>query len=120
MCNRCGKDLQIIECHITDKNKTITLCPNCLCIFLYNDCGEEFENSDEYICDITGKRGAIRFKSGNEKYFLEKEIMLRLLKHNLKPDEYFALTEKYNENNNMLHDDFYYPDTGEAVQPMDC
>lgn len=120
MCDYCGKDFKTIECHITDETDTITMCPNCLCMYLYNTGGDSLENSNEYVCDVTNKRGAIRFKSGNEKYFLEKEIMLRLLKHDLKPEEYFALTEKYDANNYMLHDDFYYPDTGEAIQPMDC
>ena len=34
MCNYCGKDLKIIEYRITDKTDTITMCPNCLCLYL--------------------------------------------------------------------------------------
>ena len=119
MCDKCKKNYGIIEIKLIDRNGTKQFCPNCLAYECYNGLKEKLENTNQFSCDISGKIGAICFKSDNEEYILEKEIMMRLLRHSLKPDEFFVLAEKYDYNNYMLHDDFYDFETGEAIQPMD-
>ena len=117
MCIKCGKEYPRIEITLQDKNGERTFCPNCLAISYFND-ELKLENDEQLICDITNKKGAIIFESYDEHYILEKDIMLRLIAHNLKPEEYFVLCKKYSENNYMLHDDFY-TEEGIAIQPMD-
>lgn len=117
MCEKCNKDYKSIEVTITDKNNKYVYCPNCLLLEFYNGNENNLENSDDFICDVINLRGAIHYNSQGEEYFLEKEILLRLINRNLTPNEYFALVKKYGQYKYMLHDDFYYYETGEALQP---
>ena len=117
MCIRCHKNLGSLENKIIDYNGERSYCPNCLAIAYFN---EELNlvNSDDFVCDIKQKKGAIKFVSERENYILNKKTMLRLISHNLKPDEYLKLVEKYGSHGYMIHDDFYTED-GIAIQPMD-
>ena len=87
------------------------------------------EENENFIDEITGKRGAIKFVSLNynhktEVYCLNKDTLIRFVNVNLKPIEYGILMINHcgwNQNNEIrvpyeLHDDFYL-ENGEALQP---
>lgn len=115
-CENCGFTNDIVMIKITDGIKTIQLCPNCVAgMFLENKLS--FLNNPNFIDDITGRPGAVKFESYGEEYCLERRVMMRLISHNLRKTEYLALAKKYGADKYMLHDDFYYPD-GTAVQPL--
>ncbi|MBC8741700.1 hypothetical protein F6X40_34630 [Paraburkholderia sp. UCT31] len=44
--------------------------------------------------------------------------LLRLWRRNLRPDEFFKLRDTYGVFFE-IHDDFYFEDTGEALQPVE-
>lgn len=115
VCERCNRELGSMVSKITDGVKTIHLCPNCVAISFYNG-NLSFINNSEFIDDVTGKPGAVRYVSRNEEYYLERRAMMRLLTHNLRKAEYLALAAKYGANQYMLHSDFYSQD-GKALQP---
>lgn len=117
MCNACSSNSPIVKVTITDKNQVATFCHNCLAVKVINK-EVNFENNYKFICDVTKKPGAVKYESADETYILSSDILERLILHSLTKDEYFALIEKYGENSYMLHDDFYDPSTGEAMQPF--
>jgi hypothetical protein len=101
---------------LTDGVKTRSLCPNCLAIELQEN-NISFINSPKLIDDISGQPGAVEFKSGYERYVLERRSMMRLISHNLRPIEWKCLVAIYGSNPYMLHDDFY-DEEGSALQPI--
>lgn len=92
------------------------LCPNCIAYGILNN-KISFINNPNFIDDITGKPGAVKFEAYGESYTLERRTMMRLLAHSLQPKEYKALAKKYGADKYMIHDDFYDED-GNAIQPM--
>ena len=115
-CCRCEQNSEYVIAKITDKNGFAEYCQNCLCeLFFENKL--LFENNPDFIDDITGEKGAVKYEAYDETYVLEKSTMIRLIARNLEPEEYFALVKKYGANKFLLHDDFYDPFDGIAVQP---
>jgi hypothetical protein len=124
-CCKCGENNKVILAEITDKNSSAVYCPNCLLETIANFEATKgsretcfFENSDEFIDDITDEKGAVIYKSQDESYSLDAETMLRLIDHSLYPDEYFELADKYGYDKFHLHSDFYDDCDGEALQPL--
>lgn len=116
-CEKCSFEHDAIMVEITDGVKTLRMCPNCVAnSFMANELS--FINNPDFIDDITGKAGAVKYTCGNEEYYLERRSMMRLVSHNLRPREYFALVKKYGADKFMLHDDFYWPTDGTAMQPL--
>lgn len=103
---------------ITDKDATIIYCLNCLMSTTINN-QLKLENNPDFIDDVTGEKGAVRFENANETYVLEKTRMYRLITHNLDPDEYFALAKKYGTDKFEIHSDFYDEFDGIAIQPVE-
>jgi len=116
MCMFCGNTNPVLKIEITDKYGTIEYCPNCLCLYAYNN-GIDFVESPFFKDDITNTYGAICYHSFDETYFLSLETLKRLVCHNLTKEEYRILVNKYGEHKFMLHDDFYLED-GTPIQPM--
>lgn len=115
-CEKCGYANPAVIIHLTDGAKTIHICPNCMARMLMNN-QLSFINNPNFIDDITGKPGAVKFESYGEAYCVERRTMMRLLSYNLHKSEWQALSQKYGAHNFMLHDDFYLPD-GTAIQPI--
>ncbi len=118
VCQECGYNkAEYIIIALKDKNGEQYLCPNCVAMKL---CEGElyFENDMNLQDDITGEYGAVEFNTADEHYVLEKDTMIRLLCHNLEPDEWIALAKKYGEHKFQLHSDFYCED-GTAIQPLE-
>ena len=115
-CEKCSFTHEAIIVEITDGVKTIRLCPNCVAVsFLNNELS--FINNPDFVDDITGKPGAVKYSCADEEYFLERRSMMRLISHNLKKQEYLALAKKYGSHKYMIHEDFYWED-GTALQPL--
>lgn len=114
-CMHCGYSKENVLATLIDNAEVRTLCPNCFTVAVH--AGElEFEADYDLVDDITGLPGAVKFVSGSETYTLAPRAMLRLLAHDLQPNEWKALVEKYGMQY-MLHDDFYDED-GTAWQPV--
>lgn len=117
VCDKCKKEVVSVEEHLKDKNGEQVFCPNCLCEEVAT--GQLILENDETLRDdVTGEFGAVEFCSSGEHYILKKERMIRLICHNLEPDEWKTLTEKYGEDKFELHEDFY-DDDGFALQPLE-
>ena len=116
-CSICNENHECSTVKITDKNETKVYCLNCL-LSEYLDGNLRLENNPDFVDDITNENGAVKYESEDESYVLEKKTLGRLISCNLDPDEYFALVEKYSADNFSLHDDFYDPDDGFAIQPV--
>ena len=115
-CRRSGND----KIHITirDAIKETTLCLNCMAIaFLENELS--FVNDRNLIDDISGQPGAVEFASGNERYCLEKQTMMRLISYNLKRHEYLILADKYGTDKYMLRGDLYWNDGAKLNSILD-
>ena len=117
ICCKCNKEMGDIVNRLKDKNGEQIFCPNCLCLEVANR-KLKLENDETLRDDITGEYGAVEFCSCDEHYVLERETMIRLICHNLDPDEWMALADKYGEDKFELHSDFYDED-GYAIQPME-
>ena len=115
-CINCGENRDVVCAKITDKNGEQHYCLNC-CLSLYLRGKLNIENNPDFIDDITGESGAVRYQNGDECYTLERKTLGRLISHNLDPDEYFALVAKYGADKFELHDDFYDEFDGVAIQP---
>ena len=115
-CQRCGYAIPQVVITLTDGAKTQMLCPNCIAFGILDNT-LSFINNPNFIDDITGKPGAVKFEAYGESYTLERRTMMRLLAHSLQKKEYLALAKKYGADKYMIHDDFYMPD-GTAIQPM--
>lgn len=116
ICSVCKEDHSNIAINITDKNGSTVYCPNCL-ISGVLDHDIKFDNNSDFIDDVTGEQGAVKFESKDEIYILEKRRMYRLITHNLDPDEYFALAKKYGSDKFEIHSDYYDEFDGVAIQP---
>lgn len=116
-CEECQVNMpDNVIIKLIDKYKTQCYCPNCIAIKEQtNDL--YLENDPDLFCEVTNQWGAVGFASGDETYFLDKEIMHRLLQHNLYPEEYKILRAKQNGFQYMTHEDFYTKD-GTALQPL--
>lgn len=58
------------------------------------------------------------FKKSQQTYFnCLKITFICYLNRNLSPEEYFTLHKKH-PNMYLIHDDFYDPETGVALQPL--
>ena len=118
MCQICKKNTDPVNINLTDGIDTLTMCPNCIALAIVNK-RLNFVPNYNYTCEITGESGAVRFIADKEKYVLKPDIMLRLLAHSLRPNEYRKLVEnRHGEHPFAIHDDFYDVKTGIAGQPL--
>lgn len=114
-CGACGEEKSpVVIVKVIDANGERLFCHNCLTLAVEEK--SKFVNNPDFICDVTGQHGAIKFISTDEEYTLERDIFFRLINTALKPEEYFILINKYSPYNFMLHADFY-TESGEAIQP---
>ena len=117
-CDICGiEEYPRILTRIIDKNKKQVLCPFCVTKGVLDGTLDTLEEDPGFVDDITGQNGAIKISNGDDEYSLNKETLLRLLGHCLTKAEYKILTEKYSEENYLLHEDFY-DDEGNALCPI--
>ena len=116
-CQKCMKEHNDnIIVKIVDKHKTYQYCPNCLLDEELNN-NLNLKDDSDIKCEITGKPACI-YISGDEKYVLNSDIMHRLIRCNLEPEEYLTLIKtRQGKFSFMIHEDFYDED-GYALQPI--
>lgn len=114
----CGCDSESILVSLTDAGKERIMCPNCIAKALKKN-KISFKGNMNLVDDVTGIHGAVKFQclGTSEQYTLTPRRMLRLLAHDLCPNEWKVLSEKYGTHNFMLHSDFYTED-GWSIQPI--
>ena len=117
-CSMCQQTKTMAIAKLTDRNGEMFYCLNCLAVACINK-RIYLVNNDEFVDDVTGLIGAVKYENYDETYYLSSDRMMRLLMRNLEPEEYFALVKKYGANKFLLHSDFYDSFDGEALQPMD-
>lgn len=117
-CSVCGRKQNFINIKITDNNGPHVFCHCCLAIREQNSDIPTFENNMDFVDDITGTNGAVKYESGDESYSLDRETLRRLVFRHLTPNEWKILSNKYSPHNHALHEDFY-DDNGIALQPDD-
>jgi hypothetical protein len=119
----CDIETDILLYHIDNGKEKIVLCPNHSVLFAINEAEEitkypsELPEDTDLHCEICGKEG-YEFKEHEYTLKLCIDHIRKLLKRNLSPEEFFSLYKKYPEMF-LLHDDFYDPVTGEAIQPVE-
>ena len=116
-CSKCGNNRSVLMIRLTDAKGETIYCPNCLAAAYLNR-KLHLKNHPDFIDDITGNHGAVKYEATDETYVLEVEAMKRLIAHNLDPEEYYALAHKYGADKFMIHSDFYDDFDGVAIQPM--
>lgn len=122
----CNITMKEIICVVDNGKKRFFLCPNHLLMCVLDLVDEADINyykpnhSGKGTCEACGEEGfTIVFSDGpTPKIELCEEHFKAIVKRALKPDEYFRLHEKYGDIF-LLHDDFYDPDSGIAVQPAE-
>lgn len=67
--------------------------------------------------DLSGEP-AVLYRSDDLEIALTPAELVRYIAHDLAPEEYFALRERFGMHFE-IHDDFYDEETGEAVQPVE-
>jgi hypothetical protein len=115
-CSKCTQNNDFVIAKLTDKNGEQLYCLNCLMVASINRklC---LTDNPLFVDDVTGEAGAVKYENHDEIYFLSVDRMMRLITHNLSPEEYFALAKKYGADKFLLHSDFYDAFDGEALQP---
>lgn len=116
-CSMCKENRETLMVKLTDACGETIYCPNCLAVAYLNRT-LHLENHPDFVDDVTGCNGAVKYEATDETYVLEVETMKRLIAHNLDPDEYYALANKYGADKFMIHSDFYDDFDGVAIQPM--
>lgn len=74
--------------------------------------------SDRLISDASGRAGCLVYLAGDVRLQLTPREMDRFARHALMPKEYGALVCKFGMFYEV-HEDFYDPDTGEPLQPIE-
>ncbi len=106
-------ELAVIEAQIVWKDGSVVLTYNDLALAAHLESlplGEPCA-----VSDISG-RPAYLYRSRDLEVALSRTELYRFMRHNLEPQEFFALAKKYGVFFE-IHDDFYDEETGRAMQP---
>lgn len=76
----------------------------------------ELEPIDGIVSVISGQP-AVVYRADDLTISMTPKELLRFLARDLRPDEFFALRERYGDFFE-IHDDFYDPQSGQALQPV--
>lgn len=123
MCRRCGSDkILFFDTVVYSDDDTIVsiLCPNCMAEIVK---ARKFpRTAGRYTSELSGVFGALKVVYGAgsddpDTYFLLGSEAERLFRRELTPEEFFILDRDYH-GRYLIHDDFYHPETGRALQPM--
>lgn len=70
------------------------------------------------VVSVISGKPAVLYRADDYEIAMTPLELFRFAKHDLEPDEYFAIRDYVGEIHE-IHDDFYSPDTGEAFQPIE-
>jgi hypothetical protein len=113
--NRQAEHLPMLEIAIADLYGVKRYTPNSIAMAVaMGDLGAKPISGCK--SDISGKL-AVLYCVDDLKVALTPAELERLVRHALRPKEFFALRDKYGDAHDW-HDDFYHPETGRAFQPI--
>lgn len=120
----CWFNMPELNISIDDGQEKIILCPNHAVIYgagllTNNQLAKKYpsEASGSHSCEVCGKGEAYSYIEENIELHLCGEHLKKLLRHDLEPKAFKILYRKVGSIFS-LHDDFYDPDTGIAIQPL--
>lgn len=121
MCDFCKKDSGFDYKLVG--TTVITACPNCITSNLVRGTMPIPEGSNSLMSEISGHYNAIAIYTNlnaaeyKKAYAVDRFEAVRLLAHQLMPNEYKKLLDNHSVSDFDLHDDFY-SDSGLAYQPL--
>ncbi len=123
MAKDCNTNIEELLITLDDGHRRTVVCPNHLPLFA----GTLFEHPDvdstpsqleaPVDCELCGHPGLL-YQDFDAKFHLCESHLRDLIRHRLSPADFHALFRRVG-NVFMLHGDFYDPETGEALQPVD-
>lgn len=111
--------LPVLRIEIAHKDGVLVLDPNKAAVMSVHEPDKILDLvpiSNEILSFISGKPGLI-YRTLGYQIVLTPEETLRLMQCNLERSEYAALKLLFGTQLFEIHEDFYDPDTGEALQP---
>jgi hypothetical protein len=114
--NRAAQSLPLLEIKVECVEGLVTFDPNSLAMAVVD--GTLFQRmltpvGKSFLSDRPG----YRFRDDDIAVVLHADEIKRLVCHELSSEQYFKLREHFGMFF-LIHDDFYDPETGEAMQPM--
>lgn len=125
-CQVCG--IELLADEITYQGRTLFLCPLHQILWAVGRLpGIEGAPTphEPFTCEVTGETGEHvsrfierreRLGDKDEVWHLRHDILLRLIRKSLTPEEWRALVKTHGQDSFQLHEDFY-DDEGNALQP---
>ncbi len=110
-----SEDLGAAYSRIVGADKTLTLDANALVVAAYED-KLDLGKPVERTSDLSHHKGFV-YQTVELEMVLTKNELLRLIRRDLKPEEFKVLRDLYGIFFE-IHDDFYDPFTGVALQPV--
>lgn len=111
-CFNCGIDFDMVLYTMSNSTDNSSVCANCAVIGLDSI---SIKGDESFKCELCGKDGH-KFTCTDMDANLCMEHTKKLINLNLNTIEFKKLY-KQNKDAFLLHDDFYCPDTGIALQP---
>lgn len=114
---KARKDLGLscIESHLVDGVGVLVIDPNRAAVIGFT--GKLPLINPTHPSLLSGKPGYLLRTSDGVEVALTEDELLRMFRHELRPNEVKLLLETYGSFHE-IHDDFYDEETGEALQPM--
>jgi hypothetical protein len=106
--NRRPVELPVLRIEVEDAHGVRVFDPNGAILWAIYDKGTE------KLSPL--KEGTVAYRSRDMEIFLTPDALDRLIRLDLRPDEYFRLRDRFGMAHEW-HDDYYDIDTGEALQP---
>jgi len=134
--NRSSDTLPLLELRVDHAGGSLKTCPNgfAACA-IWSQSGRKPDLPDSFLgkgsetfniktlepvpglASILSGKPAVRYRADDLDIALTPDELYRLASHSLSPDEYLALRDRYGMFHE-IHEDFYDPDSGVAIQPM--
>lgn len=116
--NRMAEELPILELQVEHADGRERFDPNRIKMWAIGNQGSVLGLSplDGRVSDVSGDP-AVVYRGGDVELALSPDELLRLIENDLRPEEFFALRARYGIFHE-IHDDFYDPVSGYALQPM--
>jgi len=116
-------ELPVLRLEVAARDKVLVFDPNgLLAAIMSGDFDARQMEPAEYWPSIISGHPGLQYRCRDMVIELSPTEMDRFLRHDLNPEEYQAIRLRYPwqpEDYFDIHDDFYDPGTGEALQPLE-
>jgi hypothetical protein len=117
--NRHGRDVDVLAVEISSRDDVLKLDPNgVVAAVMRGDLVSRLGRAhpEEFGVSVLSRRPGYRYFDSDVEMVLAPDELVRFLRLDLRPEEYFGLRDTFGIFF-MIHDDFYDPGSGMAVQP---